>query len=269
MLVVISPAKTLDFETPLDDFKALKTANGAKPITFEVPSDLKQSAQLISGLKKLSVAKIQTLMDISQDLAQLNQSRFRSWSVPFTEANARPALFAFNGDVYDGLQAATMDAACIAHSQSNLRILSGLYGLLKPLDLMQPYRLEMGTSWPTRKGKNLYAFWGDRITQSIRLSLDQAQCKTLVNLASEEYFKSVRPKLLGDATVVTPVFEDFKNGEYKVISFFAKRARGLMTRYILEHRLTEPSQLQNFAVDGYHHSAAVSTDLRPVFRRKP
>ena len=166
MLVVISPAKTLDFETPLDDFKALKTANGAKPIKFEVPTDLKQSAQLISGLKKLSVAKIQTLMDISQDLAQLNQSRFRSWSVPFTEANARPALFAFNGDVYDGLQAATMDAACIAHSQSNLRILSGLYGLLKPLDLMQPYRLEMGTSWPTRKGKNLYAFWGDRITQS-------------------------------------------------------------------------------------------------------
>lgn len=269
MLVVISPAKTLDFETPLADFKALQPANGAKAIEFDTPKDIKQSAQLISGLKKLSVAKIQSLMDISPDLAQLNQSRFRTWSVPFDSSNARPALFAFNGDVYDGLRAASMDAACIAQAQSNLRILSGLYGLLKPLDLMQPYRLEMGTAWPTRKGKNLYAFWGDQITHSLSDALAQAQCKTLVNLASEEYFKAVRPKLLGDTTLITPVFEDFKNGDYKVISFFAKRARGLMARFILEHRFKEAHQLRDFAVDGYRFCADASTILRPVFRRDP
>ena len=268
MLVVISPAKTLDFETPLTEFHGLRAADGAKTIEFAAPNDLKRSAQLISGLKKLSVAKIQSLMDISQDLAQLNQARFRSWSLPFTGSNARPALFAFNGDVYDGLQAASMDAANIAYAQSHLRILSGLYGLLKPLDLMQPYRLEMGTAWPTRKGKNLYAFWGDQITQSLSDALVHAQCETLVNLASEEYFKAVRPKLLGEVRLVTPVFEDFKNTDYKVISFFAKRARGSMARYILDHRLTEPKQLQSFAVDGYCYCAEISTSLRPVFRRK-
>ena len=267
MLVVISPAKTLDFETPLGRFAAFGSSDGVASVQSAEPSDLKQSIQLISGLKKLSVAKMQSLMDISHDLATLNQARFRAWSVPFTTSNARPAVFAFNGDVYDGLQAASMDVASIVYAQSNLRILSGLYGLLKPMDLIQPYRLEMGTAWPTRKGKNLYAFWGDQITRSLSAALEQAPCKTLVNLASEEYFKAVRPKLLNDTTLITPMFEDFKNGDYKVISFFAKRARGSMARYILEQRLTKPHQLEDFAVDGYRFCAEVSSSARPVFRR--
>ena len=265
MLVVISPAKTLDFETPLDQLASMIAPNQT---SFDEPRALKQSAQLVSGLKKLSVAKVQSLMDISQDLAQLNQARFRAWSPSFTPSNARPAIFAFNGDVYDGLQAPTMSAKTLARAQTNLRILSGLYGLLKPLDLMQAYRLEMGTSWPTRKGNNLYAFWGDQITLALKDDLHAAGTDVLVNLASEEYFKAVRTKVLGAGRIVSPVFEDFKGSDYKVISFFAKKARGLMARYILDGQLKEPAQLQEFSVDGYRYCAELSTDERPVFRRK-
>ncbi len=255
MIIVLSPAKTLDYESPI-------VAN-----KHTLPDFIPRSAELVSVLRELSPARIASLMSISDPLAQLNAARFASWRKTFTEANARQAVLAFDGDVYDGLDARSLTQRQLDWSQKHLRILSGLYGLLKPLDLMQPYRLEMGTRLPTKRGKDLYAYWGSEITQALNAALADARGKALVNLASEEYFKSVKAAEL-DVPVITPVFEDWKNGKYKIISFFAKRARGLMARYAIDHKITRPEGLKAFDSDGYRFDAERSSERSWVFRRR-
>ena len=255
MLIVLSPAKTLDFESPI---KVNKTTE---------PDFIPRSAELISTLRTMPPAQIGSLMSISDSLAQLNVARYASWSKKFTPDNSRPAMLAFDGDVYEGLDARSLNARQLDWAQKNLRILSGLYGLLRPLDLMQPYRLEMGTRLVTKRGKDLYAFWGDQITEALNESLKAAKAGALVNLASEEYFKSVKPAKL-DRPVITPVFEEWKGGRYKIVSFFAKRARGLMARYAIEHKLTKPEQLKDFNSEGYAFDAKASNESRWIFRRR-
>ena len=255
MLIVLSPAKTLDFESPI---KVNKTTE---------PDFIPRSAELISTLRTMPPAQIGSLMSISDSLAQLNVARYASWSKKFTPDNSRPAVLAFDGDVYEGLDARSLNARQLGWAQKHLRILSGLYGLLRPLDLMQPYRLEMGTRLATKRGKDLYAFWGDQITEALNESLTVAQAQALVNLASEEYFKSVKPAKL-DRPVITPVFEEWKGGGYKIVSFFAKRARGLMARYAIEHKLTKPEQLKDFDSEGYAFDAKASNEARWIFRRR-
>jgi len=255
MIFVISPAKSLDFDTP--------------PVTAEYsqPAFLERSAALVERLRQLAPADLSRLMDISDALAVLNATRYAEWAPPFTPANAKQAVLAFNGDVYDGLAAATLAPAALAWCQQHLRILSGLYGLLKPLDLIQPYRLEMGTRLANGVGKDLYAFWGEDITQALNRELPQSGPAVLVNLASEEYFKAVRPKAL-KARIVNCVFEDWKGGKYKIISFYAKRARGLMVRYAASHGLTQPEGLQGFDLDGYAFVPEISDGDTYVFRRR-
>lgn len=255
MLIVLSPAKTLDYDTPV------KFGDTTEP------DFIPRSAELVSVLQKMSPAKLSTLMKISDPLAQLNAERFASWSKKFNTDNSRPALLAFDGDVYDGLDARSLNAKQRDWAQKHLRILSGLYGLLRPMDLMQPYRLEMGTKLATKRGKDLYAFWGDEITQALNEVLAATKAKALVNLASEEYFKSVRPVQL-DVPVIAPVFEDWKDGRYKIISFFAKRARGLMARYAIEHKLKDPQGLKAFDSDGYTFDTKASGEWEWVFRRR-
>lgn len=255
MLIVLSPAKTLDYTSPL--VTELHTK----------PAFMKRSAELITILRALSPAQLGTLMKISDPLAELNVRRYHDWSSHVSQKNARQAVLAFNGDVYDGLQAGSMSAPQLDYLQSHVRILSGLYGVLRPLDLMQPYRLEMGTRLAHATGRDLYAFWGDSVTKALAQVLAKLPHPTLINLASEEYFKVVKPSLLG-AQVVTPVFEDWKNGEYKIISFFAKRARGAMARHAALHKIETPAMLQRFDADGYHFAAAVSDDTTWRFRRK-
>lgn len=253
MLIVLSPAKSLDLESP------------STTQEYTTPDFIPQAAELIEVLRAYSPAGIAELMDLSDSLAMLNVSRYAHWSED--HRNARQALMSFNGDVYAGLDARTLQPGEIAYAQRHLRILSGLYGLLRPLDRMHPYRLEMGTRLKNPRGNNLYAFWGERVTQALNARLAQTKSTALVNLASEEYFKSVKPKLL-DVPVITPVFEDWKNGKYKIISFFAKRARGLMARYAAQRGITDPQQLKDFDVDGYAFDAAASGDATWVFRRK-
>ncbi|KRB70458.1 peroxide stress protein YaaA [Noviherbaspirillum sp. Root189] len=255
MLIVISPAKTLDYETP--------------PTTelHSTPDFISHSAELIEALRTLSPAQLSSLMDISDALAVLNVTRYASWSRKFTRKNAKQAVLAFNGDVYEGLDAPSLTVKQLDYVQAHVRILSGLYGVLRPLDLMQPYRLEMGTSLANARGRNLYAFWGNLVTEALNAQIAGHRAKVLVNLASEEYFKVVKPKLL-DAEIITPVFEDWKNGKYKVISFFAKRARGLMARYAAVKNVTQPEKLKAFNVDGYAFDASVSTARNWVFRRR-
>jgi uncharacterized protein len=255
MLIVLSPAKTLDFESPI---KVNKTTE---------PDFIPRSAELISTLRTMPPAQIGSLMSISDSLAQLNVARYASWSKKFTPDNSRPAVLAFDGDVYEGLDARSLNARQLDWAQKHLRILSGLYGLLRPLDLMQPYRLEMGTRLATKRGKDLYAFWGDQITEALNESLKAGKAGALVNLASEEYFKSVKPAKL-DRPVITPVFEEWKGGGYKIVSFFAKRARGLMARYAIEHKLTKPEQLKDFDSEGYAFDAKASNEARWIFRRR-
>jgi uncharacterized protein len=255
MLIVLSPAKTLDFESPI---KVNKTTE---------PDFIARSAELISTLRTMPPAQIGSLMSISDSLAQLNAARYASWSKKFTPDNSRPAMLAFDGDVYEGLDARSLSARQLDWAQKHLRILSGLYGLLRPLDLMQPYRLEMGTCLATKRGKDLYAFWGDQITEALNDSLTVAKAEALVNLASEEYFKSVKPAKL-DRPVITPVFEEWKGGGYKIVSFFAKRARGLMARYAIEHKLTKTEQLKDFDSEGYSFDAKASNEARWIFRRR-
>lgn len=255
MILVLSPAKRLDYAT------APVTA------THTEPRLLDESARLIKRLRQLAPAEIASLMALSDPLATLNHARYADWHRPFTPANARQAVLAFDGDVYEGLQAATLDSQSMDWLQAHVRILSGLYGLLRPLDLMQAYRLEMGTKLANPRGKDLYAFWGERISELLKADLKAAKSQVLVNLASEEYFKSVQPKLL-DLPVIQPVFEDWKTGRYKIISFFAKRARGLMTRYAAEHRLQDVEMLKQFDRDDYAFVAEASDDTRWVFRRK-
>ena len=227
MLMVLSPAKSLDYKTP------------PHVAQFTQPAFLEHSQELIAGLRKLSPADIAKLMDLSDPLAVLNFNRYADWSLPFTPENAKQAVLAFDGDVYDGLAARAMSAADLAFAQDHLRVLSGLYGLLKPLDLMQPYRLEMGTRFANARGKDLYAFWGERLTEALNAELAAMPRPVLVNLASEEYFKAALGRKI-KGTVIQPVFEDWKGGRYKIISFYAKRARGLMARYAIFNRLTYP-----------------------------
>jgi len=255
MLIVISPAKTLDFETP-----------SATP-TFSQPEMLDRSESLIDILLTKSPADIEKLMKISPKLSELNVERYHNWSQPFNTGNAKQAMLAFKGDVYTGLEAETFSEQDFSYAQDHLRILSGLYGVLKPLDLMQPYRLEMGIKLENSQGKNLYDFWGSDITNKINQQLQNINSDILLNLASNEYFKSVKKKqLTGD--IVTPVFKDWKNGQYKMISFYAKKARGLMSAWVIQNQVEKLEQLAQFNIDGYQYSENDSDPLNPVFLRK-
>ena len=253
MLMIISPAKTLDYESPL------------ATETHTQPDFLDDACELIDQLKELEPHQVSNLMSISDKLGQLNAERFQTWHTPFTPDNARQAVLAFKGDVYTGLDAESFSEEDFSFAQKHLRILSGLYGLLKPLDLMQPYRLEMGTRFENTRGKDLYAFWGSKITEALNQLL-ASDDKVLVNLASNEYFKSVQKKHL-DARLVTPQFKDWKNGQYKMISFYAKKARGLMCRYAIQNRITQADDLKGFNLDGYYFSEDQSDNNNWVFLR--
>lgn len=255
MLLVVSPAKKLDFESPVATQK------------FTQPNLLEQSQLLIDECVKLSPSDIASLMKLSDKLAGLNAARFGEWAMPFTQDNARQAILSFNGDVYTGLDAQTFSEEDFDFAQQHFRILSGLYGLLKPLDLMQAYRLEMGCKLANSRGPNLYHFWGDIITNELNKVLSEQSDDVLINLASTEYFKSVKKKSL-NATIITPAFKDWKNGQYKMISFFAKKARGLMARYIIQNKLTNVEQLKAFDLGGYQYSEELSKGNDWVFTRK-
>ncbi|CAM2740718.1 peroxide stress protein YaaA [Vibrio diazotrophicus] len=255
MLIVVSPAKTLDYESPLPTTR------------FTQPELTSHSAELIKVCRTLTPQDIADLMKVSDKIAGLNVARFEQWTETFTPDNSRPAIFAFKGDVYTGLEAETLSEADLDYAQTHLRMLSGLYGLLKPLDLMQPYRLEMGTKLGNERGSNLYQFWGNIITDKLNEAINAQEDNVLINLASNEYFKAVKPKAL-EAQVITPVFKDCKNGQYKVISFFAKKARGMMARYIIENRIESVKQLESFDTAGYYYCAAESTATELVFKRE-
>lgn len=258
MLFLISPAKTLDYETPVPpEVAALATR----------PRFVKEAAALIDVLKTKSVQEVASLMDLSDPLAQLNVARYGAWSTRFTERNSKPAVLAFNGDVYEGLAAGSLSVDDLGWAQQHLVILSGLYGLLRPLDRLQPYRLEMGIPLATPGAKNLYGYWGDTLSRTLNEQLGEGPAPVVVNLASQEYFKAVDRKVL-QARVVDCVFEDWKGGRWKVISFHAKRARGLMARFAIQHRITQVAALQGFASEGYGFDAAASDPDRLVFRRK-
>lgn len=264
MLILLSPAKTLDYETPLP---AGMSRRATEPVFIE------RAAELIETLRPLSPTEVARLMDLSDTLASLNAARYEAWSPRSTASNSRPALMAFNGDVYDGLQARSLEPDDLAWAQKHLVILSGLYGALRPLDRLQPYRLEMGTRLANPRGKDLYGFWGDAVAEHLNARLREQSVTPrgspplIVNLASQEYFKVAdRPVL--KARVVECVFEDWKAGSYKIISFFAKRARGLMARHALVSRATDVQGLLNFNLDGYAYAPAASEPDRLVFRRK-
>ena len=255
MLSVISPAKTLDFETP--------------PTTQDVtqPDFLDDSQALIDILRDYSPQQISDLMGISDKLAGLNAARFADWQPPFSLANAKPAAQAFQGDVYTGLEADTFSDKDNRYAQQHLRILSGLYGLLRPLDLIQPYRLEMGTKLANPAGKDLYAYWKPTLTSALNDAIAASGSKVLVNLASNEYFKAVDAKQL-DARIITPVFKDEKNGTFKIISFYAKKARGLMSAWIIRQQVNDPEALKDFDVAGYQFDPAASQGDTLVFTRR-
>ncbi len=254
MLTVISPAKTLDFETPPTTRKKTQ------------PEFLDRSEALVNDARKLSPADLRQLMGVSENIAELNHQRFMNWGTPFTLDNAKQAVLAFKGDVYTGLEAETLTVQQLGFAQKHLRILSGLYGLLRPLDLMQAYRLEMGVKFANRGGKDLYEFWGDNINLALNSQLKKSGSQVLLNLASQEYFRSVKASAL-DADVVTPVFKDRKGDKYKVISFFAKKARGQMARYIIEKELNDPAALKRYRVGGYRYNKAESSAREMVFTR--
>lgn len=254
MLTFISPAKSLDFST-------LKTS--AKN---SLPGYLEESELLIRKLRTLSKKKIRSLMSISPALAELNHQRYQDWSLPFDENNSKPAVLAFKGDVYLGLEAWDLNTTDLTYAQNHLRILSGLYGMLKPMDLIQPYRLEMGTQLPVRRKKNLYDFWKTTLTADINQELNTQNHSHIINLASEEYFKVIDQSKL-DRPIITPVFKDLKNGEYKIISFFAKKARGMMSRYIIRNRIDNVADLRNFNATGYVFDKKQSTENVYTFLR--
>ena len=254
MLFLLSPAKSLDYESPLPD------------LPHTEPSFIAQSAELIGLLKTQSPQQIAELMDLSDALAGLNVARYQAWSRKFTAKNSRQAILAFNGDVYEGLDAKSLSAKDLAWAQDHVLMLSGLYGVLRPLDWMQPYRLEMGTRLANPQGNNLYKFWGSRIADFLNERQAGEKQPVVVNLASQEYFKSVNGKTL-KARVIECVFEDFKGGKYKVISFMAKRARGLMARYAITRRIKAPQGLEAFDLEGYAYVPAASEPDRLVFRR--
>lgn len=254
MIVVLSPAKSLDYESPL-----------ATQVHTR-PQFVQQASELVGILRPMAPAQLGELMSISDKLATLNATRYAQWSGSFTKDNSRQAVLAFNGDVYDGLQASTLSDADLDFAQKHLRILSGLYGVLRPLDRMQPYRLEMGTRLANPSGKDLYSYWKGTIAAALNKDLKGAN-PVLVNLASDEYFKAVDTKAL-KARVLQPVFQDYKGGKYKIISFFAKKARGLMARYIIDKRITEADQLKMFDYAGYVYVPDASNESTFVFRRK-
>jgi len=255
--LLLSPAKALDYETPLP-----------AGLGHTLPAFMHESARLIDVLRSLSPQQVASLMSLSDHLAALNVARYAAWSPDCTEANARQAIMAFNGDVYEGLQARTLSHADVDWAQQHVAILSGLYGVLRPLDWMQPYRLEMGTRLAVGNAANLYQFWGKRIALHLNQALANDAPPVVVNLASQEYFKSVDRSSL-QARVVECVFQDWSGGQYKIISFYAKRARGLMARWVIEQRTTAPEQLIAFDVQGYAFAPQASTPDRLVFRRGP
>jgi uncharacterized protein len=256
MLFLLSPAKSLDYDTP------------APPeLPHTLPQFPQQSAQLIELLRRYSPQQISELMDLSDALSALNVARYAAWRPKFTAKNAKQAILAFNGDVYDGMDAKSLKSADLEWAQSHLVMLSGLYGALRPLDWMQPYRLEMGTKLANPAGSNLYKFWGSSIANYLDGQLAQDKAPVIVNLASNEYFKVVDRKAL-KARVVECVFEEQKNGQYKVISFMAKRARGMMARYAIQKRIKDVKKLEGFSSDGYAFDARISEPDRLVFRRK-
>ena len=255
MISVVSPAKSLNF----DDSSSVKI--------FSQCSFLKKSQLLVNDLKKYSPKQISDLMKISDKLAVLNADRYNNWSLPFNERNAKQAAFAFKGDVYIGLEIDSFSKDDLNYAQDHFRILSGLYGLLKPLDLIQAYRLEMGTSFQNKRGKNLYEFWNSSITKHLNKELELSKSQYLLNLASNEYYKVIHPKTL-NATVITPVFKDWKNGRYKIISFFAKKARGMMAAYQLKNKIKNPEDLKGFDTAGYTFNDDMSQGNQLVFTRR-
>jgi uncharacterized protein len=256
MLFLLSPAKSLDFDTP-----------APAQLPHSLPQFSAQTKQLIDLLRPMSVQQIAQLMDLSEALSALNVARYAAWRPKFTAKNAKQAILAFNGDVYEGLDAASLQADDLQWAQSHLVTLSGLYGVLRPLDWMQPYRLEMGTRLANPAGNNLYQFWGSSIAQYLDAQLATEKSPVIVNLASHEYFKVVDRKVL-KARVVECVFEEYKNGQYKIISFMAKRARGLMARYAIQKRIKDVEKLKTFRTEGYAFAPSVSEQDRLVFRRK-
>ena len=255
MLFLLSPAKSLDYETPASD------------VPHTLPQFVPQSQALIEVLRQKSPQQIAELMDLSDALSALNVARYEAWSPKFSAKNAKQSVLAFNGDVYEGLDAKSLSLKDLEWALAHVGILSGLYGVLRPLDWMQPYRLEMGTTLQTDKGSNLYKFWGAQIAEYLNAQLAKDKTPVIVNLASQEYFKSVDRKVL-KARVIDCVFEDFKGGKYKIISFNAKRARGLMARYAVQNKINHPEGLQGFDVEGYNFDPAISEPDRLVFRRK-
>jgi len=254
MLAILSPAKTLDYQTPL-------TTNKSTQPDFNT-----ESKELIATLRKFVPAEIGSLMKISDNLAELNHRRYAEWQNQANEDNARPALFAFKGDVYLGLDAQTLGARDINFAQKHLRVLSGLHGLLRPLDLIQPYRLEMGTRLATRRGSNLYQFWGNKVTDNINKALAQQTSKVLLNLASNEYYQVIQAERI-EGRILNINFKELRDGKYRFVSFAAKRARGLMARYMIDNRITRPSQLRQFDVDRYAFNEALSRDDEWIFTR--
>jgi cytoplasmic iron level regulating protein YaaA (DUF328/UPF0246 family) len=255
MLFLLSPAKSLDYAPP------------APEVPHTLPQFVPQSKALIEVLRQKSPQQIAELMDLSDTLSALNVARYQAWRPKFTEKNAKQAVLAFNGDVYEGLDAKTLSLQELEWAQKHVGILSGLYGVLRPLDWMQPYRLEMGTTLATDQGPNLYKFWGAQIAEWLNAQLAKDKTPVIVNLASQEYFKSVDRKVL-KARVIECVFEDFKGGQYKIISFNAKRARGLMARFAIQNKISHPDGLLGFDAESYAYAPAVSEPERLVFRRK-
>lgn len=254
MLIVISPAKKLDYDTP------------AKTRQNSMPDFLEHSQQLINNLRNYSALDLAELMHLSMNLAELNFDRYHDWTQNITEDNAKQCLLAFKGDVYAGMDAESFSEEDFEYAQSHLRILSGLYGLLKPMDMMMPYRLEMGTKLKNERGDHLYAFWGEIITQAINEQLKQQGDDVLINLASNEYFKSVKPKLV-EGRIITPQFKERKGDAYKMIGVYAKKARGLMSRYILTNQLTNPEEIKGFNTEGYAFDELLSKGDQWVFTR--
>lgn len=254
MIITLSPSKGQDFETPTpSDIHTL-------------PDQLADSQLLINEAKKLSSEDVSELMDVSENISNLNVQRFQDWNRDFNTQNAKAALFAFKGDVYSGIQKESYNDDDLAYAQNHLRILSGLYGALRPMDLIQPYRLEMKTRLKNPRGDNLYQFWGDKITQQLNESLEGQTEKVLINLASNEYFKSVKPKIL-DGKILSVNFKETKDGKTRVIAIFAKKARGMMADFILRNRIEHPEDIKDFGSDGYKFDVKESTDNNWVFSR--
>lgn len=252
MIIILSPAKTMNFE-------AQQQVN-----TFSQPQYMKEAASIVKVLQRLSITQLSELMSVSNSLATLNYERYQTWNM--ASGLSKPAILAFDGDVYDGLDAPGLSAASLLHAQDKVRILSGLYGVLRPLDLIQPHRLEMGTRLKVGRHPNLYSFWKNKITPAIAAALKDSGSQVLVNLASEEYFKSIDTSAIG-MKLITPEFRDLKNGQYKMISYYAKKARGLMTRFILDNKLHDPEDLKAFDREGYLFNPGMSGPGRPVFTR--